>query len=503
MKSREILPTSTNTFNAAVALRKAKRFDEALEMYEALLKEFPDTPPSEKQVAEREMEQLRASIGSIEIEGAVPRAKIIVDGRERVPPVRVAAGAHTVRVSADGYLPFEQRVDVVGGQSTHVKVTLAALTAAGRLSVSEQTGKSLQVIVDNAAVGKTPWEGALAPGEHTVLLRGEGNVGTPPVRPNITLDQVVTLSLLAEELGASIRIDPQPASTMVAVDGVVVGRGPWQGRLRPGNHEISASSEGFLPWRRTVALGKDAAQVVPVTLERDPNFLAGPRPAFVAELDSALPIGAAFGGEVSDAGSAGVPLGLHAVLRGIYQLGSGFGAGLDAGYLLAFQSVTTEGASLSPKGLPANQGTAEDSLRLSGLTLGASGQWHRGTEWPVTARLGAGVFLGSMNDARSGPFTTSGGEPYVVNVEESSAATYLYVAPELRIGRYLTKALEVNAGVELLLMSALTQPKWRDRTPVVTSSTGRGDGLASFGERTTASSFMMLIAPGFGARYTF
>lgn len=512
LKSREILPTSTNTYNAAVALRKAKRFDEALEMYEALLKEFPEIPAAEKQVAARELEQLQASIGTLTVEGAVPNAKIIVDGRERgtfplAAPLRLGAGSHTVRVSADGYLPFETKVDVVGQKTTTVKPTLAALTAAGRLSVTEQTGRALDVVVDNAAVGKTPWEGALAPGEHTVFLRGEGSVGTQPVRPNVTLDQVVSLNLLAEKLDAQVRVDPTPATSTVAIDGVVLGRGPWSGRLRAGSHEVSASAEGFLPFKRTIALQKDAAETIPAPLERDPSYLAGPRPSLVVELDSALPLGAIFGGDVSDACtggcSAGLPFGLHAVVHGTYQLGSGFGFGLDVGYLLAVRSISEADTSLQPKGRAANTGKTDDALRLSGVTLGAAAQYHRGDEWPITIRVGAGFVLGSVTDNRSGNFTNSTSERYSVDVGESAAASYLYVAPEFRIGRNVTKNLELNVGAEVILMTALAQPSWRDQTPVVTSNVARGDGIATFGERTTAGSFMLLFAPGIGARYKF
>lgn len=507
LESRRILPTSSNTYNAAVALRKALRLDESLEMYELLLRDFPDLPQTEKDVATRELEQLRASVGTLVVAGAPPSSKVVVDGRERSLPIRVGAGAHAIRVTRDGYLPFETRVEVVGGQTVNVKATLAALTAAGRLSINEQTGKGLEVVVDNATVGRTPWEGALPPGEHTVLLRGEGNVGTQPVRPNVALGQVVTLNLLAEELSSSIRIEPTPPTSTVAVDGIVLGRGPWQGRLRPGTHDVTASQEGFLTTKRSVALTKDAAQTLPVALERDPSYAAGPRPSLVAELDSALPVGAVFGGEIADACSggcsAGLPFGLHAVVHGVYQLGSGFGAGIDAGYLLAFHSTSGASTTLEPKGRASNSGTTDDALRLSGLTIGASGQWHHGTEWPVTARLGAGVMLGSVNDARTGAFTNSTSERYNVTIEESSAATYLYVTPELRVGRYVTKSLEINAGAEVLLMTALTQPSWRDRTGVVTSNVARGDGLATFGERTTAGSFLVFVAPGLGARYTF
>ncbi len=404
-------------------------------------------------------------------------------------------------------MPFETKIDVVGGQTTTVKPTLAALTAAGRLSVTEQTGRALDVVVDNAAVGKTPGEGALAPGEQPVLLRGEGNVGTQPVRPNIALDQIVSLNLLAEKLDASLRVEPTPATSTIAIDGVVIGRGPWAGRLRAGSHEVSASAEGFLPFKRTVALEKDAVQNVPAPLERDPTYLSGPKPKLVVELDSALPLGAVFGGDVSDACtggcSAGLPFGLHAVVHGIYQLGSGFGFGVDAGYLLAVRTISEADSSLQPKGRPVNLGKADDTLRLSGVTLGAAAAYHKGEEWPLTIRLGAGVVLGSMNDSRSGRFTSSTSERYTVDVSESSAASFFYVAPEFRIGRYVTKNLEINVGAEVLVMTALSQPSWRDQTPVVTSNAGRGDGIATFGTRTTAGSFLFLFAPGLGARYTF
>lgn len=512
LRSREILPTSTNTYNAAVALRKAGRFDESLEMYQALLREFPDIPATEKDVAERELAQLRQSIGGLELAGGVARAKVVVDGRERgtlplAAPVAVSAGSHTIRVSADGYLPFEKRVDVVGGQNVRVDVVLPALTAAGRLSVAEQTGKALEVVVDDAAVGTTPWEGALAPGEHTVLLRGDKNVGTPPVRPTVSLDQVVTLNLLAEQLDGAIRIDAVPAASRVTVDGVVVGKGSWRGRLRPGKHAVEATAEGYLPFRRVVVLEKDRPETVLAKLERDPQFLAGPKPRLAVELDAALAVGAAFGGELSDGCtggcSAGVPLGGHGVLHGIYQLGSGFGFGLDAGYLLAFRSLEGQASSLAPQGRPANVGTQDDALRLSGLTAGASALYRVGEAWPLTARLGAGVLLGSLRDERTGTFTNTTGEVYRVSVPESVAATYLYVAPELRVAKLVTKDLELSLGAEVLLMTALAQPSWRDRTPVLTSNGATGDGLARFGERTTAGSLLVFVSPGIGARYTF
>lgn len=511
LASRKALATSKNTYNAAVCLRKVSRFDEALEMYETLLRDFPDISKAEKDVAERELAQLKASVGAIELVGGAPKAKVVVDGRERgaLPlsgPIRVGAGSHTIRVSAEGSMPFEARIDVAGMQTVQVKVELAALTAGGRLNVAEQAGRALDVVVDGATVGKTPWEGILPPGEHTVLLRGEGNLGTPPVRPNVTLGQVVSLSLLGEELASKVRIEPVPATSTLTLDGVILGRGAWEGRLRPGTHQLAATAEGFLPMQQKFVADKDRASVVPAALARDPDYLR-PAASIAVELDAAMPLGAVFGGDVADACgggcSSGLPFGLHGVLHGAYQLGSGLGFGADVGYLLAYKSISSREATLAPKGRAANRGTADDAIRLSGFTFGGSAHYQLKGSFPILFRLGAGVLLGSARDERTGSFSNSAGETYTVDAKTSAAATYLYVAPEIRVGRAIAKNFEVNLGVETLLMTALAKPSWSDGTSIVTSNSGRGDGLATFGDQSTAGSVLVLVAPGVGARYDF
>jgi len=511
LASRKALATSKNTYNAAVCLRKMNRFDEALEMYETLLRDYPDISAEDRKVAERERAQLESSVGAIELRGGLARATVVVDGRERgvMPlekPLRVGAGSHQVRVSAEGYLPFEARVDVTGMQKVDLEVKLAALTAGGRLNVAEQTGKNLDVVVDNATVGKTPWEGVLAPGEHTVLLRGEGNVGTPPVRPNVTLGQVVSLNLLGEELGGPVKIEPVPAQATVLVDGIELGRGAWEGRLRPGTHKLTATADGYLPFERAIVSEMGKATRVPAALVRDPKALGGQSAAFVLEANAGLPIGLVSGGsDLSDACtgscSSGVPLGLRAAVHGAYQTGSGFGAGLSAGYLLTFASISDRDTALRPRGRADNLGKADDALRLSGLTLGAAAHYHGSGAWPLFFRLGAGVVLAQVADARTGAFTNSLGETYTVDAKTSSAATYFYVAPEVRLAHTIGKNLEITFGVEVDVLTALAKPTWNDGTTLLTSNRDRGDGLATFGEQSTVGSLLVLVAPSVGLRY--
>src|SRR5579871_77659 len=69
LKSREIFPTRTATSNAAVCLRKEGRYDEALDLLEELLRVYADLSPPERAFAERQIVELRGSVGSIEITG--------------------------------------------------------------------------------------------------------------------------------------------------------------------------------------------------------------------------------------------------------------------------------------------------------------------------------------------------------------------------------------------------------------------------------------------------
>src|SRR5262249_16597318 len=151
------------------------RYDEALEMFEALLREFPSLPADDRNIAEKAILELRALVGRIDLVGAESGASVVIDGRQRgsipIEPVRVSVGSHLLRVSKEGFVPFETQVQVTGGQAVRVEAKLGALTRGGRLRVTESSGKSVDVVVDNVVVGKTPWEGTLAVGGHVVLLR--------------------------------------------------------------------------------------------------------------------------------------------------------------------------------------------------------------------------------------------------------------------------------------------------------------------------------------------
>lgn len=132
LASRELYPTRSSTENAAVCLKKLGRFDEALDLYEILLRDFPDLPEPNKTSAQRALTELQGLVGSIEVTGAEPGAALAIDGRSRgelpsIGPLRVPAGTHVVRVHKEGFEPFEARVDVAGGATVRMEAKLRAL----------------------------------------------------------------------------------------------------------------------------------------------------------------------------------------------------------------------------------------------------------------------------------------------------------------------------------------------------------------------------------------
>ncbi|HEX2871588.1 MAG TPA: PEGA domain-containing protein [Polyangiaceae bacterium] len=518
VQSRALFATRAATKNAAICLRKLHRFDEAADMFEALLREFPNLPPAERALADAQSKELASYVGALVVQGAEPGSKVVVDGRDRgetpTPPLKVSAGTHVLRIVREGFAPFEQQFSIAGAQTTNVKVKLAPLLQGGRLHVEEATGQIVDVYVDGASVGKTPWDGMLPVGDHVVILRGDGNLGTQPALASIRLNGSTPIALRAEALQASLRISPKPAGATVVLDGVPVGRGAWSGQVRAGYHVLETRADGFVTDQRRIVTPADRETAVEVALRA---VTAAPAPAHIfIEVDGAFGFAPSLGGDLTVA--CGEPCtkssatGFEVLGHAGYEFGSGLGLLVDAGYLSLSQQLTGRDVSLVPRGLEANPGTASDDVGISGLRIGPAAQYHRGEKLTLTGRLGVGVFLGSARDQRKGSASTvertdSSGktipaQSYDFALEESPAARYAYVAPELRLGYRLAEHFEISAGLRALVLVGITQPAWTDESPVFPGESYRV-GQLTFGEQTLAGRAIFVVSPGLGARFDF
>ncbi|WP_437755996.1 kelch repeat-containing protein [Sorangium sp. So ce1389] len=513
LASRQVYPTWSATSSAALCLQELRRYDEALALFETLLRDFSQKlPPDTRSAAQQAVVRLRGLVGTVDVAGAEIGASVMVDGHRRgdypMPaPLRVAAGSHVVRVYKEGFEPFETRIDVAGGQVVRILSRLQKLVESGRLRVTEQQGKTLDVLVDGYTVGKTPWEGALPPGQHSVVLRGTGDLGTMPASVIVRLKQTTPLALRAEELTSTLRIEPSPVCASIIVDGVTLGSGVWEGRLSSGPHRVEVAAGGFIAARREVLLARGARVVVPVALER--VTLGGPPGRFLVELAAApvfVPSLGGAAGQCGDACSSGIGAGALGVVHAGYELWSGFGFGVMTGYLQVHQSVTARRTSLEIQDpLPESTGTVDDALALNGLLAGGWAGLSLGGRTRLSMRLGAGALLGAVRDERSGTFTSSNQfEFHVDPTAAQDAASFFVMTSEVRAGLRFSEHLELTAGLAAAVLVRLKEPVWTNPSQGVYGRIDSERGyFGRFEEESLAGEVLVVIAPGIGARYTF
>ncbi|WP_437937922.1 kelch repeat-containing protein [Sorangium sp. So ce341] len=514
LASRQDYPTWSATSSAALCLQQLRRYDEALALFETLLGDFAQRlPPETRNAAQQAVVRLRGLVGTVDVADAEIGASIMVDGQHRgdypLPaPLRVGAGSHVIRVYKDGFEPFETRVDVAGGQVVRILSRLQKLVESGRLRVIERNGKALDVLVDGYTVGKTPWEGPLSPGQHTVVLRGPGDLGTMPASVIIRLKQTTPLALFAEELSATLRIEPTPVCASVTVDGVALGSGIWEGRLSPGRHRIEVAAGGFVTAQREAVLARGARTVVSVPLER--VQLGRPPGRFLVELDAGPAFLPSFGGaaavQCTGSCSMGVGAGGLGAIHAGYELWSGFGFGVTTGYLQVHQTVAARRMSLQIQdSLPDSSGAADDALALRGFLAGGWAGLSLGDRHRFSVRLGAGALLGTVRDERTGTFTSASAMEFRLDpTVAQDPARFFVMTPEARGGLRLGDHLEVTAGLAAAVLVRLKEPVW---TNPPEGAYGRIDldrgFFARFEQESLAGTVMVVIAPKIGMRYTF
>jgi hypothetical protein len=327
-------------------------------------------------------------------------------------------------------------------------------------------------------------------------------------------DRTTALTLQAEELLAALRVVPTPVNAGVAIDGVSIGHGIWEGRLHDGPHRIEVSAEGFLPAAEEVTIGQDQHREVRIDLRRDPrSSFARRRSRTMIEAGVSIALAPLFGGDVasgcSGACSGGVPAGGYAVVRAGRELAMGISFGVSAGYLAAVQRLHARPASLNVVGDSPETVQADDSLWVHAALIGAWAGLSFDLPIRLQLRLGGGAMLGSASDTRSGSGPSGTLEPS----GQKRPFRGVYLAPELRVGLWTRGHLEVIAGIGLIAAFAPSRPTWtqgpcqapsaiRISDGYCTVVTGASSELGAFPTQTFLGP-ILAITPGIGASYAF
>ena len=479
-RSRAAFPTRSATENAAVCLREVGRLDEAYDAFGKVLNDFGEIPDDVKKRIEDQRTELESHMGGIKVSGGESGASVTVDGRQRgtlplAAPIRAGAGVHVVRVHLDGYVPFVQAVDVVPTKNATVAATLEVLARAGRLRVADRRGRALEVVVDGVTVGTTPWEGALAPGDHAVWLHGAFGVGTVPRRGRVIVGQKTDLVLNAIDLDATVAVSVTPPIAIVSIDGVVVGAGAWEGKMPSGDVTVAVSATGYQAETRQVRVPPNGR----ATLDFDLHAAqAVHEDVGVATTELGLrgsfaiaPI--VLGEPCTDACSTAIGLGVDLEATALYRFPIGLAVGGGVGFLRLNQGADGRPVTVDPPGRPAQSAKVDEDVVLSGATAALIGSYRLGSSPFFGVDLGAGIFAGAAGDSRTIAATDSTGATYSAGPYYASGTVVGFVGrPELRLGFVAAGPLELWLGAGAILFVPIVAPTFDYAAPIPAGADG-------------------------------
>lgn len=213
---------------------------------------------------------LNGGVGVIRVLSDTDGARAFLDGTDMgAVPIDikdVKAGDHIIQVKAPGMQPGEKKVSVAAGSSQIVKFDLGPDVGNGNgiLKVISMVPQA-QVFIDGASVGNVPQEKRVAAGEHLVVVQLDGykqfdqNVRVEP-------GQSITVQAVLKPVGR-LRVLSTPAQADVVVNGVAIGKTPFDGDVETGENVVRIEKPGFQPFEQTVMIDGGRKQMITRELE--------------------------------------------------------------------------------------------------------------------------------------------------------------------------------------------------------------------------------------------
>ena len=522
LRSKDLVPSVPNLTNAAYCAYQLARWDDALTLYEELVVRFAgDLGEDERRSIAPTMADLRRKVGLLDVTANVA-GTLVIDGRPRgklplLAPVRVLRGEHRVQILAEGFTTFDTTVGVQPGQTTRVEAELERLRHAGRLTITADR-PDLSVFVDGIVLGKTPWEGTLAPGDHCVWLQSPTH-GTAPTRARVLDGRTTELVLRAKPLGARVSIRVEPRTAVLSIGGTVVDGARFGGRLPLGSHRIEASETGY----HSVAVSLDGAtggvHVLRLRLDAEHPRWSQPSGSFFVSprIGGALALGTGSGAEQScdrfdcDGGPA---IGFIGAVHAGYELRSGLSFSLGIGYLALKRSLDRSfDESFAPApGAPeiATSYRLEDRLTLAGpfAAITVIQRFALTEAWDISPSLAFGAVLFGARDEVTG--TASGGgvtrDVTLQGSGEVRRSLDVFVAPGVAVS---TEAgpVRLSIGVDIAFFLLAGAPHETgdlvvDGEPCTTPTIDCAPGERTIGGERTYGPFVALL-PTVGLAYGF
>ena len=273
-------PSSDALDGLANAQYQQKHAAEAYVAYESWLKTYGATNPGKKRAAEARLKELEAKTGLLAIDVAESGAQIAVDDKPSgttplAAPLRLAVGPHRIRVTKDGFVPFDQAPNVAAGTTATVRVLLEAQTTKGRLSVREKAGKPIRVFVDGVDMGEAPWAGEVDAGPHEVSGRS-GPMTAVPEKVTVERGKTRDVELVASASYATLKVGTSDGKGLIYLDDKLVGEGTFTSDVPSGPHSLRITREGYDPFEETIDLKEKETLARSITLKLSSKIDTGP-----------------------------------------------------------------------------------------------------------------------------------------------------------------------------------------------------------------------------------
>ena len=197
-------------------------------------------------------------------------ARVFLDdqqiGETPLRDIEVAPGAHTLRVRADRYRPYEAQLEVAGaGQRQQV---LAVLEPAWTLLSVSTVPAGAQLRVDGEVRAATPAQLEVLEGKRTLELSLAG-FKTVEMELDLVAGQAVSVpDVRLEKSDGRLVLDSEPRGANITVGGVYRGQTPLRLALPPGRtYAVQFSRAGYRNEARAVAVRSGEGRSIKVQLE--------------------------------------------------------------------------------------------------------------------------------------------------------------------------------------------------------------------------------------------
>lgn len=264
-------PSAEALEGVANARYQLKHDAEAYAAYDEYVKKYGDkAPKASKSLAETRLKELDGKTGQVAISVTEAGAAIAVDDKPvgtspLASPLRLSAGPHRIRVTKDGFAPFDTAPSVLAGTTTNVSAKLEASSTKGHLSVREKSGNPVRVVVDGVDMGDAPWSGDVEAGTHDVVGKG-ASFASAPQKVAVERGKNVDVELEASSTLGTLKIATSDGKGIVYLDGKVVAEGTFEGQVPSGTHVIRVTRDGYDPYEESIDLKEKENKAVSVTL---------------------------------------------------------------------------------------------------------------------------------------------------------------------------------------------------------------------------------------------